>query len=150
MSTLDRGDAIKPTDIHADRPARTLTVAWADGHRSVFDLTALRWLCPCAFCRGEAGQPGWLDSEPTLTEEQLTLSDVSLVGHYAIQPYWADGHNSGFYSFTHLRRNCPCPEDSARRLAEESAHGDEPHEARLMRTGTAEAASRPWSPLGAC
>ena len=27
----------------------------------------LRWLCPCAFCRGEAGLPGWLDSAPTLT-----------------------------------------------------------------------------------
>lgn len=120
MTTAFSGDAVKPTNIHADRPARTLTIDWADGHRSSFDLTELRWLCPCAFCRGEAGQPGWLDSNPTLSDQQLELSDVTLVGHYAIQPYWADGHSSGFYSFTHLRRHCPCAEDTARRSAEEA------------------------------
>ncbi len=116
--TIDlRGDAIKPTNIHADRPARQLTIDWADGHRSAFDLTTLRWLCPCAFCRGEAGQPGWLDSEPQLTDEQVELADMSLTGNYALQPVWADGHSSGFYSFEHLRRNCLCTEDSAAREA---------------------------------
>ena len=89
-------------------------------------MTALRWLCPCAFCRGEAGQPGWLDSDPTLSGEQLELSDVALVGHYAIQPSWADGHNSGFYSFAHLRRNCGCEADTSRRLAEEITAGEAP------------------------
>ena len=123
MSDGFSGDAIKPSTIHADRPARRLTIEWADGHTSSYDLTALRWLCPCATCRGEAGQPGWLDSNPTLTEEQLTLNDVTLVGHYAIQPHWADGHSSGLYSFEHLRRNCPCPDDAARRLAEEAQEG---------------------------
>ena len=126
MTTEFRGDAVKPSNIHADRPARQLTIEWADGHGSTYDLSALRWLCPCAFCRGEAGQPGWLDSNPTLSDEQLELSDLTLVGHYAIQPHWADGHTSGFYSFEHLRRNCPCAEDSARRLAEEAAGEDLP------------------------
>ena len=121
MTTELTGDAIKPTNIHADRPARTLTIDWADGHQSVYELSALRWLCPCAFCRGEAGQPGWLDSNPTLSDQQLELTDVALVGHYAIQPTWADGHSSGFYSFEHLRRNCSCAEDSARRAAEKAA-----------------------------
>jgi DUF971 family protein len=114
------GDEVKPTDIHADRSGRALTITWADGHSSRWDLTALRWLCPCAYCRGEAGQPGWLDSGPTLAGDQLELSDMQLVGHYALQPTWADGHSSGFYSFTHLRRHCSCPEDTARREAEEA------------------------------
>ncbi len=126
MTTDFRGDAIKPTNIHADRPARLLTIEWADGHQSAYDLTALRWLCPCATCRGEAGQPGWLDSNPTLSGDQLELSDLTLVGHYALQPHWADGHNSGFYSFEHLRRHCPCADDSARRLAEEALGEDAP------------------------
>jgi len=26
------------------------------------------------------------------------------VGGYAIQPVWADGHNTGIYSFEYLRR----------------------------------------------
>ena len=121
MTSEFRGDVIKPTNIHADRPARLLTIEWADGHQSAFDLTVLRWLCPCAYCRGEAGQPGWLDSNPTLTDEQLELVDLSLTGNYALQPVWADSHSSGYYSFEHLRRNCPCPEDTARREAEAAA-----------------------------
>ncbi len=112
MSNDLRGDAIKPHKIHADRPARELQIEWADGHRSVYDFDALRWLCPCAFCRGEAGQPGWLDSSPTLTADQTELSDISLVGHYAVQPVWTDGHSSGFYTFVHLRRNCACGEEA--------------------------------------
>ena len=125
MTTELKGDAIRPTNIHADRPARTLTIEWADGHTTSYGLTELRWLCPCAFCRGEAGQPGWLDSNPTLGGEQLELADVSLTGNYALQPVWADGHSSGFYSFAHLRRNCSGPEDTARRQAEDV--GTPPH-----------------------
>lgn len=111
------GAHAKPQNIHADRLARELKIEWADGHVSVYDFVALRWLCPCAFCRGEAGHPGWLDSNPTLTAEQVELSDISLVGHYAIQPVWADGHSSGFYSFERLREECPCPEHEQRRAA---------------------------------
>jgi DUF971 family protein len=48
----------------------------------------------------------------------VELADISLTGNYALQPVWADGHSSGFYSFEHLRRNCPCPDDSARRLVD--------------------------------
>ena len=128
MTTELSGDAIKPTNIHADRPARTFTIAWADGHTSSYGLTELRWLCPCAFCRGEAGQPGWLDSNPTLSGDQLELADVSLTGNYALQPVWADGHSSGFYSFAHLRRNCPCAEDTARRQAEDAGAPEHTHD----------------------
>jgi DUF971 family protein len=112
---LRGGEYLTPARIHADRAARELQLEWQDGHRSVYDFTTLRWLCPCAFCRGEAGLPGWLDSGPTLTEEQVTLTDVSLVGQYAIQPIWADGHGTGFYTFEQLRKSCPCPEDRRRR-----------------------------------
>jgi DUF971 family protein len=116
MSDYLRGDEyLMPARIHADRAARELRIEWRDGHGTVYDFTTLRWLCPCAFCRGEAGQPGWLDSEPTLTDEQVTLTDVSMVGQYAIQPIWADGHGTGFYTFEHLREACPCPEDQQRR-----------------------------------
>ena len=111
-----------PTDRHTSSRSSGLT---ATG--SVYDFTALRWLCPCAFCRGEAGQPGWLDSNPTLTDEQVELSDISLVGHYAIQPVWADGHSSGFYSFERLREECPCPEHQQRRAAA-APEGAPPHQ----------------------
>jgi DUF971 family protein len=104
-----------PRRIHADRSGRTLELDWEDGHRTVYDLTALRWLCPCAFCRGEAGLPGWLDTNPSLSAMQTTLVDVALVGNYAIAPSWADGHQTGYYTFALLRERCPCPECEGRR-----------------------------------
>ena len=104
-----------PATIHADRQAHTLAIGWSDGHATTYDLTVLRWLCPCAYCRGEAGMPGWLDSAPTLTPEQTQLEDMHLVGNYALSPHWADGHSTGFYSFTQLRHHCPCPDCTATR-----------------------------------
>ena len=106
-----------PVRIHADRAAGSLEIEWQDGHVTRYDATTLRWLCPCAYCRGEAGLPGWLDSSPTLTPDQVRLTDVQLVGSYAIAPIWGDGHGSGFYPFSLLRDRCPCPEDEARRAA---------------------------------
>jgi DUF971 family protein len=101
-------DATTPTKIHADRAAGTLELEWADGHQTAYRAFDLRWLCPCAFCRGEAGIPGWLDSSPTLTPEQLQLVDVHLVGNYALAPTWGDGHHTGYYPFALLRDRCNC------------------------------------------
>jgi DUF971 family protein len=107
-----------PARIHADRAAGTLQIGWQDGHETTYDAVTLRWLCPCAYCRGEAGMPGWLDSRPTLTEQQTRLVDVQLVGSYAIAPSWGDGHHTGYYTFQVLRDRCPCGPCTARRAAQ--------------------------------
>jgi DUF971 family protein len=118
-----------PSSIHADRAAGRLELGWPDGHQTVYDTVTLRWLCPCAFCRGEAGMPGWLDSGPTLSDEQTRLVDVVLVGGYAIAPTWGDGHHTGYYTYALLRDRCPCPECTARRSAggitESATHHEE-------------------------
>jgi DUF971 family protein len=110
-----------PARIHGDRTAGTLEIDWSDGHRTVYDATALRWMCPCAHCRGEAGIPGWLDSNPTLTDQQTRITGLALVGRYAVQPTWGDGHATGFYEFTNLRAHCPCAECTSRRGAASSS-----------------------------
>jgi DUF971 family protein len=112
----------RPTRIDADRAAGTVRLAWADGHETAYDTATLRWLCPCAYCRGEAGLPGWLDSNPVLTPDQTRLVNLVLVGNYAVQPTWGDGHDSGFHSFTLLREKCPCDvcaADRARRRTDD-------------------------------
>jgi DUF971 family protein len=116
-------DASTPTAIHADRAKGTIGIRWADGHDSLYPVEALRWLCPCAYCRGEGGLPGWLDSSPTLTAEQTRLVDLKPVGRYALQPIWGDGHATGYYAFELLRGRCPCPECTRRRAAETDAAG---------------------------
>jgi len=110
-------DATTPTRIHLDRAAGTFQLDWADGHRTTYTAHDLRWLCPCAFCRGEAGLPGWLDTSPTLTAEQTRLVDAHLVGNYAIAPTWGDGHHTGYYPFALLRERCACAECAASRGA---------------------------------
>jgi DUF971 family protein len=108
-------DAAVPDRIHLDRAAGRLEIDWRDGHRTEYGAAELRWLCPCAYCRGEAGLPGWLDSGPTLTAQQTSLVTVHLVGSYALAPRWGDGHETGYYPFALLRDRCPCPEDVSRR-----------------------------------
>jgi DUF971 family protein len=110
-----------PLRIDADRAAGTLRLEWADGHVTAYDTVALRWLCPCAYCRGEAGMPGWLDSNPVLTPDQTRLVNLVLVGSYAVQATWGDGHDSGFHTFLLLREHCSCDAcaaDRARRRAD--------------------------------
>ena len=104
-----------PLRIHADREARRLEIDWSDGHATSYDFDRLRWLCPCAYCRGEAGLPGWLDSAPTLSSEQTRLVDMVLVGQYAVAPTWGDGHHTGYYTFAALREHCTCADCTARR-----------------------------------
>lgn len=97
-----------PSGIEADRAAGTLTISWDDGHVSRYDLPALRWACPCAECKGEAGHPGRLSTLSTLPTDELRLLDVQPVGQYAILPVWASGHRSGIYSWEYLRSLCTC------------------------------------------
>lgn len=118
MTTTSELSPTVPLRIHADRTVNTLEIGWQDGHATTFDFDALRWLCPCAYCRGEAGMPGWLDSSPTLTPEQTKMTDIQLVGSYAVAPTWGDGHHTGFYTYTMLRERCPCATCSTRRTAD--------------------------------
>jgi DUF971 family protein len=82
-----------------------LAIAWNDGTESYFDLEFLRRACPCAACGGEPDVLGNV-SRPHVnyTEQSFHLAGFDLVGGYALQPRWGDGHSSGIYSFTYLRR----------------------------------------------
>jgi DUF971 family protein len=70
-------------------------------HRIPFDV--LRRACPCAACRGEPGFAGRFASQPQLRPGEDELADISLVGAYGLNAVWADGHNTGIYTFTRLR-----------------------------------------------
>jgi DUF971 family protein len=92
-----------PVDIELDRARGTLRVVWADGKRSAFDWEYLRWRCPCAWCSGEGDRPGALQDRTELRADETEMTDVELVGRYAVQPTWKDGHDTGIYTFRALR-----------------------------------------------
>ena len=70
--------------------------------------------------------PGWLDSNPTLTDEQTRLVDVALVGTYALQPTWGDGHHTGYHTFMLLRDRCPCDTCERARVERHEEHAVTP------------------------
>jgi DUF971 family protein len=82
-----------------------LAIAWNDGTETFLGLELLRRVCPCAACGGEPDVLGHI-SRPhvSYTDKSFELLGFDFVGGYAIQPRWADGHSTGIYSFTYLRR----------------------------------------------
>lgn len=82
-----------------------LAICWNDGTESYLDLQFLRRACPCAACGGEPDALGnVLRPEVSYAEDSFELVGFEVVGGYAIQPRWADGHNTGIYSFQYLKR----------------------------------------------
>jgi DUF971 family protein len=82
-----------------------LAMVWSDGVESYLPIERLRRACPCASCGGEPDVLGNVfRPNVTYTSSSFELLGWQLVGGYAIQPRWGDGHNTGIYSFQYLRR----------------------------------------------
>jgi len=103
-------ETVTPRDMKVQLAEQRLTVDWKDGRRSVFALGRLRRVCPCATCRTEresaASRPaGSAASLPVLKADPtgLRVTSARLVGNYAIQFFWSDGHYTGIYDFRFLR-----------------------------------------------
>ena len=85
-----------------------LTVAWQDGHVSVFPIAYLRKNCPCAGCKTfreeQAKKPKTkLTVFAKAADVPLAATGAELVGGYALRIDWSDQHGSGIYSFAYLR-----------------------------------------------
>lgn len=82
-----------------------LALSFSDGFEAYLPLPMLRRACPCAACQGEPDALGRvIRPHVEYGPRSFELLKFDLVGGYAIQPRWADGHASGIYSFTYLRR----------------------------------------------
>ena len=80
-----------------------LAIRWNDGRE---DYLPLRRACPCAGCNGEPDALGHVD-KPHVSYDparSFQLRSYGIVGGYAFQPVWGDGHSTGLYSFDLLRR----------------------------------------------
>jgi ATP-binding protein involved in chromosome partitioning len=95
---------VTPTRI-AQKSPRELSILWADGRESVFDVRALRLACACARCIDEWSGRAMLD--PASVPADVRPLQIRSVGRYAIQIDWSDGHDSGIYPFRRLRELAP-------------------------------------------
>lgn len=106
----------RPIDLTINRQAEILEIAWADGHRSLYPLSGLRNVCPCAECRGgHENMGGPVDRAALHVKPDKTwqIEGAHMVGNYALGFIWADGHDAGIYTWTFLRALCPCEQCEA-------------------------------------
>jgi len=83
-----------------------LGIEWSDGHHGVYPVRYLRQHCPCAACIDE--WTGELRLKPDSVPLLIMVQDIEAVGRYALRFKWSDGHDTGIYSYSALRRLCQC------------------------------------------
>jgi DUF971 family protein len=96
--------AHSPTNLHLQRD-QSLTITWDDTRTDTLPLRILRRNCPCAGCQGERDLLGntLLPVISTRYDGPITARSAHLVGNYALQIDWSDGHTAGIFTFKLLR-----------------------------------------------
>ncbi len=103
--------ALRPTNITLDRTQGLLFIDWSDGRSCQYPLAHLREACPCAECRGGHHNMGMANAPENLLDlkpaRSYVVENVEMVGNYALQFFWDDGHHSGIYTWEYLHHLCP-------------------------------------------
>jgi DUF971 family protein len=104
-------EKIMPTAINLYKTDGYLEIAWNDGQVCKYPLSQLREACPCVECRGghqymgrEFGPTDILKLTP---KRSYMVTALAMVGNYALQPSWDDGHQTGIYTWDYLKHLCP-------------------------------------------
>jgi len=77
---------------------------WNDGFKSTIKLEVLRNNCPCADCQenNAQNQSGFINLNQ-FKPGKFSIKKINVVGNYAINLIWEDGHDTGIYPFDFLR-----------------------------------------------
>ena len=78
-----------------------LVINWSDNSATQIKLSNLRKKCPCAVCVSEKEKHG-KKYIPIYSLDETTISQIDMVGNYAVNIIWKDGHNTGIYEFDQL------------------------------------------------
>lgn len=90
-----------------------ISIVWSDLGEVVLPSQLLRQSCPSATSKAERGDTSHdkpiqakglsrLKVVETTSDEQIRLLKIWGVGNYALGMRWADGHDSGIYTFEYL------------------------------------------------
>ena len=93
-------DAHVPAEIEILDKAE-IKIRWKDGVTTAMPAREVRLLCPCATCVEE--MTGRRILNPATVPADVRAARAELVGRYAVQIFWSDGHNTGIYDFKSLR-----------------------------------------------
>jgi len=103
MDATRARQAIEPTEISQESNTQ-MRITWADGRVCNYASATLRRACPCAQCVNE--WTGQRTLRPEAISEEVEIKDLEIVGRYALNFRWSDGHETGIYSFQYLRDLC--------------------------------------------
>jgi ATP-binding protein involved in chromosome partitioning len=85
---------------------REVRFVWEEGgapkDEVVWPVRELRLSCTCANCQSEATGERILD--PATVPEDISVTDMHLVGNYGIGVHFSDGHTTGIFRFKNLKR----------------------------------------------
>jgi DUF971 family protein len=95
--------AIEPREISQESNS-LLRITWADERVCDYAAVRLRRACPCAQCVNE--WTGQRTLRPEAISDEVEINDLNIVGRYALNFRWSDGHETGIYSFQYLRDLC--------------------------------------------
>jgi DUF971 family protein len=83
-----------------------LLIKWDDDSETMLSLKYMRDECPCAGCKGETILlRTYRPPKPRiLSPDMYKVKSINVVGGYAIQIAWKDGHETGIYSWEYIRQ----------------------------------------------
>lgn len=79
-----------------------ISIKWSDESESRYSAAQLRKACPCAGCINE--WTGEKILEVDSVPDDLSFSSIAVVGRYALNFHFSDGHDTGIFSFQFLRQ----------------------------------------------
>ncbi len=91
---------IEPSQITEESDSE-ISIVWSDGAKTFYNAAQLRKACPCAGCIHE--WTGEKILKPETVAEDVHFSHISVVGRYALNFHFSDGHDTGIYSFKYLK-----------------------------------------------
>jgi DUF971 family protein len=92
--------APSPTDVTVHQASRMLEVGFDDGARFRIPFELMRVYSPSAEVQGHG--PG---QEVLQTgKRDVLIEAIAAVGHYAVQPRFSDGHDTGIFTWDYLYR----------------------------------------------
>lgn len=128
-------EAPQPTAVTVHQASRVLEIGFDDGSTFRIPFELMRVYSPSAEVQGHG--PG---QEVLQTgKRDVTITDVAAVGHYALQPRFSDGHDTGIFSWGYLYHLGSRQEELWRR-----------YEERLQRAGADRDAPMVAARGGAC
>ena len=116
----------QPTALTVHQTSRTVEISFDDGNTFLIPFELMRVYSPSAEVMGHG--PG---QEVLQTgKREVGIVEITPVGHYAVQPRFSDGHDTGIFSWTYLHHlghdQTELWQRYEQRLAEAGAERDAP------------------------